>query len=81
MAKVSSIPASRRRGLVKKNWTIDEEGYASLPEGTGLCCEVDESRLTELAKTPSKPEWPTRGRLPMVRYLTIYDKRLNGQRR
>lgn len=51
-------------GLVKKNWTIDGDGYASLPEGTGLCCEIDEARLAELAKTPAKPEWPTRGRHP-----------------
>lgn len=51
-------------GLVKKNWAIDAEGYASLPEGTGLCCEIDETKLAELAKTPSVPEWPTRGRMP-----------------
>ena len=51
-------------GLVKKNWSIDKDGYASLPQGTGLCCEIDEKILAKLAKTPSKPEWPTRGRLP-----------------
>jgi len=52
------------RGLVKKNWSIDKEGYASLPEGPGLGCVVDEAVLAKLAKTPSPPEWPTRGRLP-----------------
>ena len=51
-------------GLVKKNWLIDKDGYASLPEGTGLCCEIDEAKLAEIAKNPSVPEWPTRGRLP-----------------
>ena len=51
-------------GLVTKNWSIDNDGYASLPEGTGLCCEIDEAKLDELAKMPGKPEWPTRGRLP-----------------
>ncbi|MGY8688429.1 MAG: mandelate racemase/muconate lactonizing enzyme family protein [Verrucomicrobiales bacterium] len=51
-------------GLVKKNWAIDAEGYASLPEGTGLCCEIDEAKLAELTKTLSVPEWPTRGRMP-----------------
>ncbi len=50
-------------GLVTKNWSIDNDGYASLPEGTGLCCEIDEAKLDELAKMPGKPEWPTRGRL------------------
>jgi len=51
-------------GLVKKNWSIDKDGYASLPQGPGLGCEVDEAVLAELAKNPSPPEWPTRGRLP-----------------
>jgi galactonate dehydratase len=57
-------PSISPPGLVKKNWSIDKDGYASLPEGTGLCCEIDEKKLAEIAKTPSKPEWPTRGRLP-----------------
>ena len=57
-------PSITPPGLVTKNWTIDDDGYASLPDGTGLCCEVDETRLAELAQTPSKPEWPTRGRHP-----------------
>lgn len=49
-------------GLVRKNWSVDKDGYASLPEGTGLCCEVDEAVLAELAKNPGPPEWPTGGR-------------------
>jgi len=51
-------------GLVRKTWSIDDDGYASLPEGTGLCCEVDEARLKQLAKQPIVPEWPVRGRMP-----------------
>jgi galactonate dehydratase len=51
-------------GLVKKSWSVDKDGYASIPEGVGLGCEVDETVLEKLAKEPSPPEWPTRGRLP-----------------
>ncbi len=50
-------------GLVRKQWSVDAEGYASLPQGPGLGVEVDEAKLEELAKIPRKPEWPTRGRL------------------
>jgi len=57
-------PSISPPGLVTKNWSIDKEGYASLPQGVGLCCEVDEAKLAELALIPIKPEWPTRGRLP-----------------
>ena len=57
-------PSISPPGLVKKNWSIDADGYASLPEGPGLCCDIDEAKLAEIAKTPSPPEWPTRGRLP-----------------
>jgi galactonate dehydratase len=57
-------PSITPPGLVTKNWSIDKDGYASLPEGVGLCCDINEARLAELAQMPSKPEWPTRGRLP-----------------
>ncbi len=57
-------PSISPQGLVKKNWSIDKDGYASLPQGPGLGCEIDEAVLAELAKKPSPPEWPTRGRLP-----------------
>ncbi len=50
--------------LVKKNWSIDNAGYASLPQGPGIGCEIDEVVLAEPAKKPSPPEWPTHGRLP-----------------
>ncbi len=57
-------PSITPPGLVEKNWSIDKDGYASLPEGTGLCCEINEMKLEEISKSPSKPEWPTRGRMP-----------------
>ncbi|MFN0018575.1 MAG: mandelate racemase/muconate lactonizing enzyme family protein [Pirellulaceae bacterium] len=57
-------PSISPPGLVKKSWSIDKDGYASLPVGPGLGCEVDETVLQELSKQPSPPEWPTRGRLP-----------------
>ena len=57
-------PSISPKGLVRKNWTVDADGFASLPEGPGLGCEIDEARLDELSKAPHKAEWPTRGRYP-----------------
>lgn len=57
-------PSITPPGLMKKSWTIDKDGYASLPQGPGIGCEIDEAVLLELAKKPSPPEWPTRGRHP-----------------
>ena len=57
-------PSISPAGLVQKNWSVDKDGYASLPQGPGLGCEINETLLAELAKKPSPPEWPTRGRLP-----------------
>jgi galactonate dehydratase len=56
-------PSITPKGLVRKNWSVDKDGYASLPQGPGLGVEVDEMVLAELAKRPHRPEWPTRGRL------------------
>lgn len=56
-------PSISPPGLVKKSWSVTD-GYASLPEGPGLGCEIDEGVLAELSKKPTPPEWPTRGRLP-----------------
>ncbi|MGE0608396.1 MAG: mandelate racemase/muconate lactonizing enzyme family protein [Pirellulales bacterium] len=51
-------------GLLRKSWSVNEEGYASLPQGVGLGVEIDEAKLEELSKLPpAKWEWPTRGRL------------------
>ncbi|NQT20418.1 MAG: mandelate racemase/muconate lactonizing enzyme family protein [Planctomycetes bacterium] len=35
--------------IARKNWTIDKNGYASLPEGVGLCVDVDEKALVATA--------------------------------
>jgi galactonate dehydratase len=56
-------PQITPRGLVRKNWSVDKDGYASLPQGPGLGVEIDEKVLADLAKRPHRPEWPTRGRL------------------
>ncbi|MDB5389470.1 MAG: hypothetical protein JWM11_5116 [Planctomycetaceae bacterium] len=57
-------PSITPAGLIKKDWAMDKDGYASLPQAPGIGCEIDEAVLAELAKKPSPPEWPTRGRLP-----------------
>lgn len=57
-------PQISPQGLIRKSWSVDADGYASLPTGPGLGCDIDEKRLEELAKVPHKAEWPTRGRLP-----------------
>lgn len=57
-------PSISPPGLVTKDWSIDKDGYASLPQRPGIGCEISETMLAELAKKPSPPEWPTRGRLP-----------------
>lgn len=51
-------------GLIKKSWTVDKDGYASLPQEPGIGCEIDEGVMAELAKKPMPAEWPTRGRNP-----------------
>lgn len=56
-------PQITPKDLMKKNWSVDADGYASLPQGPGLGVEIDEAKLEELAKKPHKAEWPTRGRL------------------
>ena len=57
-------PQITPKGLIRKTWTVGDDGYATLPTEPGLGCEIDEARLEELAKQPHKAEWPTRGRLP-----------------
>ena len=46
--------------IAKVSWTIDKEGYASLPQGPGLGIEIDEKKVLALhAKMPTKPgSWP-----------------------
>jgi galactonate dehydratase len=57
-------PQLTPEGLIRKQWSVDKDGYASLPQGVGLGVEVDEAKLQDLAKNPKHPwAWPTRGRL------------------
>ena len=46
--------------VAKVSWTIDKEGYASLPQGPGLGVEIDEKKVLQMhAKMPTKPGgWP-----------------------
>ncbi|MBT3601910.1 MAG: galactonate dehydratase, partial [Candidatus Latescibacteria bacterium] len=42
-----------------KQWTMDDEGFVSLPEGPGLGVEVNEARAIEFGQTTDKTfEWP-----------------------
>jgi galactonate dehydratase len=47
-------------GVAKKTWTVDEKGYASLPQGPGLGVEVDEEMIAKVNADPKrKYKWPT----------------------
>ena len=44
-------------GILRKNWEVDKDGYASLPQGPGLGVEVDEVALGKV--DPNKKfKWP-----------------------
>src|SRR5262245_3680086 len=44
--------------IVRRNWTKSEDGQVSLPQGTGLCLEIDEAALKTAANDPTyKYEW------------------------
>jgi galactonate dehydratase len=44
--------------IVRRNWTKTADGQVSLPQGTGLCLEIDERALETAAKDPTyKYEW------------------------
>src|SRR5262245_3600488 len=46
-------------GVARKNWTVDKEGYASLPQGAGLGVEMDEVTMAKVAADPNrKYKWP-----------------------
>ncbi len=51
-------PDKRLPGLAHRSWTLDDDGYVSLPEGPGLGVEIDEVRLAELSKE-RKFTWPS----------------------
>jgi galactonate dehydratase len=45
--------------FAKKPWTIDRDGYASIPQGPGLGVEIDEKALARVAADPKqKFVWP-----------------------
>jgi galactonate dehydratase len=47
-------------GVAIKNWELDKDGYASLPQGPGLGVEIDEAKMAEVAADPKKKfKWPT----------------------
>jgi galactonate dehydratase len=44
--------------IVRRNWTKSEDGQVTLPQGTGLCLEIDERALATGANDPKyKYEW------------------------
>jgi galactonate dehydratase len=46
-------------GVARKNWRVDKEGYASLPEGPGLGVEIDEKAMAKVAADPKRRfRWP-----------------------
>jgi len=45
--------------FIRKSWTVDREGYASIPGGPGLGIEVDEKALAKAAADPNQRfQWP-----------------------
>jgi len=45
--------------FLRKNWKVDADGYATLPEGPGLGVDIDEKALAEASKNDtSKWKWP-----------------------
>ena len=47
-------------GVARKNWTVDKDGYATLPQGPGLGVEIDEELVAKVAADPKlKYKWPT----------------------
>jgi galactonate dehydratase len=47
------------QGVLHRKWDVDKEGYATLPDGPGLGCDVDEDKLVKLsAEIGMKFKWP-----------------------
>ncbi len=47
-------------GVARKSFTLDKEGYATLPEGNGLGVEMDEAAMKKVNDDPkTKFIWPT----------------------
>jgi galactonate dehydratase len=46
-------------GVARKNWEVDKDGYASLPQGPGLGVEMDETKMAQVAADPKRKfKWP-----------------------
>jgi galactonate dehydratase len=46
-------------GVAKGSWSIDKDGYASLPQGPGLGVEMDEKAMAKVAADPKRKfKWP-----------------------
>jgi galactonate dehydratase len=48
-------------GIAHKTWTMDDEGYVSLPQGPGLGVEIDERMVIEVGSDPARCrpfQWP-----------------------
>lgn len=47
-------------GVARKQWEVDADGYASLPEGPGLGVEMDEVLMAQVAADPKRKfKWHT----------------------
>jgi galactonate dehydratase len=47
------------KGVARKSWEQDKDGYASLPQGPGLGVEIDESMFEKVNADPKrKYKWP-----------------------
>jgi len=46
------------RGIAMIDWTVDKEGYVTLPQGVGLGVDMDAKILDEEAKKPQTYKWP-----------------------
>lgn len=47
-------------GVARKNWAIDKDGYASLPQGPGLGVEMSEPDIAKVNADPRrKYKWPS----------------------
>ena len=46
-------------GVARKNWEIDKDGFASLPQGPGLGVEMSEEKIAEVQADPQRRyKWP-----------------------
>lgn len=46
-------------GVARKQWQVDKDGYASLPEGIGLGVDMDEAMMARVAADPNRKfKWP-----------------------